>query len=216
MRRSWHAYALGAALLILLAVSGARPLLVAMGRFLVVDEDPVKSDAIVVLNTGVEIYPRLIQAARLHTEGWAETVVINGARKSDVLRELERRGFEPCCAWNEDHLRILELLGVNRDRVVVYSVEDAYDTVSEAQEVGRRLVGEGMRRVLVVTSKSHTRRAGMIWKSLFRNQLEVRMVAAKTDIFKPDCWWRDGRQIRWVLAEYGGWLFWNGKRFFER
>lgn len=183
----------------------------AVGRFLIVDEKPVRSDAIVVLNTGLEIYPRLIQAARLCADGWAEKIVINGNRKSDVLRDLERKGFQPGCPWYEDRLRILELLGVARNKVVVYSEEDAYDTVSEAKAVGRRLVGMGMERILVVTSKYHTRRANMIWRSLLGNQVEIRTVAAGCDPFDPDDWWRYGRQTRWVMAEYGGWIYWKWK-----
>ncbi len=33
------------------------------------------------------------------------------------------------------------------------------------------------------------------------------MVSAQTDPYDPDHWWKDGRQIRWVLAEYGGWVY---------
>ncbi|MBW1682560.1 MAG: hypothetical protein JRJ83_14210 [Deltaproteobacteria bacterium] len=47
-----------------------------------------------VLNTGVEYYPRLLEAAALFKKGRAKWVVINGNRKTDVLRELEGKGFE--------------------------------------------------------------------------------------------------------------------------
>ena len=43
-------------------------ILTSIGEFLVVDEPPVKSDAVVVLNTGLEFYPRLIQAAALYKQ----------------------------------------------------------------------------------------------------------------------------------------------------
>ena len=114
-------------------------ILPSIGKFLVTDEPPVKSDAVVVLNTGLEIYPRLIQVAALYKHGMAEKVVINGNRKSDALREFETKGFKRCCSWYEDTVRILELLGVSRKDVITISVEDAYDTVSEAKAVGRLL-----------------------------------------------------------------------------
>jgi uncharacterized SAM-binding protein YcdF (DUF218 family) len=48
-----------------------------LGDFLVLDEEPVPSDAVVVLCTGVEYYPRLIEAAELFRKGFARKVVIN-------------------------------------------------------------------------------------------------------------------------------------------
>lgn len=122
------------------------------------------SDVVVVLNTGVEYYPRLIQAAELYEKGYARKVVINGNRKSDVLRGLEERGFEPCCPWYEDDVRILGILGVPRKAVVPISAEDAYDTVSEAEAIGGELVRRGYRIVIVTSSKFHARRAGFIDK----------------------------------------------------
>ena len=39
------------------------------------------------------------------------------------------------------------------------------------------------------------------------NRLSIYMVAAASDPYDPDNWWKDGRQIRWLLAEYGAWIF---------
>jgi len=182
-------------------------ILPSIGKFLVVDEPPVKSDAVVVLNTGLEFYPRLIQAAALYKQGMVGKVVINGNRKSDALRELETKGFKRCCSWYEDTVRILELLGVSRNDVITISVEDAYDTVSEAEIVGKKILQKGLSRVIITTSKYHTRRARFIWSRLYKDQLIIYAVLAKTDPFDPNGWWKDGRQIRWVLAEYGGWAY---------
>ncbi|MEW6673297.1 MAG: YdcF family protein [Thermodesulfobacteriota bacterium] len=187
------------------------PVLTAIGGFIVVDDVPVRSDAIVVLNSGVEYYPRLIEAASLYKRGFAQTIVINGNRKSDVLRELEGKGFEACCPWHENSVRILSLFGVPRSHVVNISLEDAYDTISEAKVLGKDLLSRGFKQIIITTSKYHTRRAGFIWKKLFKNQLAVRTIAAKKDPYDPGGWWREGRQIRWVLAEYGAWVFYVWK-----
>ena len=189
------------------------PLLKLAGQWLVLDEKPVASDAIVVLNTGVEYYPRLVEAADLFRKGLAQRVVINGNRKTDVLRGLEKRGFKECCPWYEDRIRILEILGVPRRVILTISAEDAYDTVSEAEAVGRELVREEFRRVIITTSKSHTRRAGYIWTAIFGDRLSICTVATKTDPYDPKGWWKQGRQIRWVLAEYGAWIYYWYKRF---
>jgi uncharacterized SAM-binding protein YcdF (DUF218 family) len=133
-----------------------------IGNILVFNEKPSKSDAVVVLCIGVEYYPRLIQAAELFQEGFAQKVVINGNRKTDALRGLEKRGFEKCCPWYENSLRILSILGVSRDHVICISAEDAYDTMSEAKVVGKDLIQKGFSEIIVTTSKFHTRRANFI------------------------------------------------------
>ncbi len=135
---------------ILYLLSG--PVLSSIGEFLVVDEPPVHSDAIVVPLMGVEYYPRLLEAAELYVKGYAPIVVIDGNRKNDTIRALEKKGFKRCCPWYEDPLRVLSMSGVPRERVLCIDAEDAYDTVSEARAVGTRLVDQGFKsRVLTRT-----------------------------------------------------------------
>jgi len=178
-----------------------------MGDLIVVNDTPSRSDAVVVLNSGLEYYPRLIQAADLFRRGLAEHVVINGNRKTDSLRELERMGFKRCCPWDSDSVSILTMLGVPEVNIIRISNEDAYDTVSEAEMVGRELIGRNWTTVIITTSKFHSRRAKYIWQKAYEEQLTIAAVSAKTDPYDPDNWWRDARQIRWVLAEYGAWIF---------
>ena len=211
--RRFYVFGLALAVFFLLLWLFSGPILGQFGQFLICDEKPVVSDAVVVLNTSVEYYPRLIEAADLFRKGLAQKVVINGNRKTDALRGLEKRGFKECCPWYEDRVRILEILGVPRKEILTISAEDAYDTVSEAVAVGRELVREGFKRVIITTSKSHTRRAGYIWATMFGEQLSICTVAAKTDPYDPTGWWKEGRQIRWVLAEYGAWVYYWWKRF---
>ena len=208
-RRAIIAVGIGLVLLLLYLSFGF--FLSALGGFLVKTDEPTHSEAIVVLSTGVEYYPRLIEAASLFREGYAGKVVINGNRKTAVLRDLEKQGFTPCCPWYENSLRILSLLGVPRDKVMAISAEDAYDTVSESQAVGRELIRAGIKRIILTTSKSHTRRAGFIWKHNFPDQFSILTVAARTDSYSPTEWWKEGRQIRWVLAEYGAWIYFYWK-----
>ena len=189
----------------MIVISGA--LFRIMGDMIVVDDSPILSDAVVVLCSGLEYYPRLIQAAELYRQGLAKHVVINGNRKTDTLRELERKGFEKCCPWYADSVSILTMFGVPEDKILRISNEDAYDTVSEAGVVGRELINRKWRAVIITTSKFHSRRAKFIWQKMYKKQLAIVMVSAKTDPYDPNSWWKDGRQIRWVLSEYGAWIF---------
>ena len=199
--------------LFVIVFSGA--ILRTMGGLIVVDEKPPYSDAVVVLNTGVEYYPRLIQAADIYQHGLVRNVVINGNRKTDNLRELEAKGFKGCCPWYADSVRILTMFGVPEGKIIWISAEDAYDTVSEADTVGKEMIRRNFTKVIITTSKYHTRRAKFIWKKMYETQLTVVMVSAKTDPYDPDNWWKDGRQIRWVLAEYGAWIYYWWKEITE-
>jgi uncharacterized SAM-binding protein YcdF (DUF218 family) len=178
-----------------------------MGGLIVVDENPPHSDAVVILNTGMEYYPRLIQAADIYRQGLINHVVINGNRKTDVQRELEAKGFQPCCPWYADSVSILTMLGIPEDKIIWFSAEDVYDTISEADIVGQELLKRALTKVIITTSKYHSRRAKYIWQKTYVNQLTVFMVSAKADPYDPNGWWKDGRQIRWVLAEYGAWIY---------
>lgn len=186
-----------------------------IGQWIVVDEKPRSAEAVVVLCSGIEYYPRLMEAAELYNKGVINKIIINGNRKTDEIRALEARGYQPCCPWYEDSLRVLDVFSVPRDSVIPIAVEDAYDTVSEAKGVGEVVLSKGLKRIIITTSKYHTRRAQYIWKKLFRDRLTIFMVAAKQDPYEPDTWWKDGRQIRWLMAEYGAWIYLAWKNVIE-
>lgn len=187
-----------------------------MGKFLVVESAPVRqSDAVVVLSTGVDYLPRLMQAADLHRKGTAKLVVINGNRKSEAHRKLEKQGYVSPYPWHMRTVSILEFLGVDTRRVIAVDAQDVYDTFSEARLVGDDLRHRQVQKVIITTSKFHTRRALAIWRHLHGDTLEIQVVAARDDPFDVSGWWRDGRQIRQLMAEYGAWLFFWGKQLWD-
>ena len=190
-------------------------ILTGIGSFLVVEDIPPKAEAAVVLNTGVDIYPRLIEAANLYKNSKADKVVINGNRKTDILRSLENSGYEPPSKWYVEEISVLTHLGVPKEHIVAISAEDAYDTISEAKIVGTILINNGMSNVIITTSKFHSRRARHIWSKMYKGKLKVFVAPANDDPFEPKAWWKDGRQIRWVLSEYGAWIYYYLMKFFD-
>ena len=190
-------------------------ILTGIGTLLVVQDIPPKADAAVVLTTGVDIYPRLIEAADLYKQVKADKVVINGNRKTDILRGLESSGYEPPCKWYAEEISVLTHLGVAKDHIVAISAEDAYDTISEAKIVGEILINNGMSNVIITTSKFHSRRARHIWSKTYKGKLRIYMAPAQNDPFNPGAWWKSGRQIRWVLSEYGAWGYYFLMKIFD-
>jgi len=183
------------------------PILSGFGHLLIVDDKPIHSDVAVVLTTGIDYYPRLIEAADLYRKGYTKKIAINGNRSTDILKDLKKKGYEECCSWYENSFRILSLHNVPRDKIIAVSAEDAYDTITEANIVGRELLRQHTKSIIITTSKFHTRRAKFIWENLFGDQFTIIAISAKTDPYDPDGWWKHGRQIRWVLAEFGAWMY---------
>ena len=186
-----------------------------IGSFLVIEDIPLQADAAVVLNGGVDIYPRLIQAADLYKNKKADRIVINGNRKTEILRALESNGYKPPCRWHAEAISILTHLGVTKEDIVAISAEDAYDTITEAAIVGETLINNGMENVIITTSKFHSRRAYHIWRKMYNGRLKVYIAPAKKDSFAPEAWWKKGRQIRWVLSEYGAWVYYYTMKIFD-
>lgn len=197
-------------LIIPLMMTSGKYLLTKTGTFLVRDDTPVRGDAAVVL-WGSDYYSRLVEAARLYREGKTPKVVINGNRKSTVEILLEKQGLQRV-PWYENYVRTLVFLGTPRHDIITISAEEAYDTVSESELVGQQLREMQLSDLIVTTSKFHSRRAGFIWEQTHGDTFSIRMAPADETPFTPSGWWKDGRQIRWVLSEYGAWLYYCWKR----
>lgn len=171
---------------------GARRLGAALGE-LAVREDPVaEADAVVVLG-GAPRY-RAPTAVTLWRTGHARRVVAVGGSfgHQEALRT---------------HA-VLRVHGVPEAAVLLLE-EDAPGTWDEARLVARTARAQGWRRVLVVTSAYHTRRAGRLFEAAARGDFEVRMRAAADEPWRPDAWWRSRLHTRLLLAEPLKFLSWR-------
>ena len=62
----------------------------------------------------------------------------------------------------------------------------------------------GLQRVILVTSKQHTRRVRVTWGSLASKELVATVRYAREDPFDPDRWWATSTGVLRVLREIGG------------
>ena len=183
-----------------------------LGHSLVVDDPSATADVAIVLTTGVDYLPRLLQAAQLYRDKRVKKVMINGNRKTDAIRQLEKQGFIPACKWSENSLRILEMHGVPRQQVWAVSAENDFDTVSEAQTIKPFLINNGVSSVIITTSKFHSRRARYVWRKVMGTEEGIYTSAATDDPFDLDRWWQHGRQVKQVMGEYGGMAYYIWKQ----
>lgn len=168
------------------------PLLRAVGEFWVVEDPPEKADAIILL--GDDNYPadRATRVAELYRAGWAPRIVASG------------RFLRPYASLSE--LMQHDLLDRGVPASAIHRLPSFAGNTREEAVILRRLADrQHWRRVLVVTSNFHTRRARHIFTRVFRDSADVRIIAARDSGYDPANWWhsRLGRKIFFLeLAGY--------------
>ncbi|MCX8072758.1 MAG: YdcF family protein [Candidatus Binatia bacterium] len=194
----------GVAVLAALLFWQRQPILVAIGGFLVVQDVPTKSDAIVVLSGSVP--DRILEAVDLYHAGLAPRLLLTREGRLPGLDELRRRGVA-LPERHEQNRDIALALGVPVENIEVIE-RRATSTLAEARELVALLQKQGMQRVLLVTSRAHARRARVIFRTLAAGHPEILVVPSRYDPFDPHTWWRERAFLRRVVTEYGKLLTW--------
>lgn len=174
------------------------PLLGAAGALLIDEDAPVKADAIVVLAGAVP--QRALEAAALYREGYAPRIVFSRAPDSPVGRDLKKMGVNIPLP-SQIGRSIAEQLGVPSADIVEVG-GTAESTFTEAEVLLRFALAHGYHTILLVTSKAHTRRAGLIFRHLSGGRCRILVRPSRYDPFQPDSWWHDRTSARRVVFEY--------------
>jgi uncharacterized SAM-binding protein YcdF (DUF218 family) len=160
------------------------PLMRFAAEFWMVNDPAVPSDAIVVL--GDDNFPgdRAFHAAELYRDGMAPVVVASGRmlRANAGIAELMQHD--------------LESFGVPSSSIVKFPSRAA-NTREEAEALKGLIDSRGWKRILVVTSNYHARRARFIYERVMPSSVSVRVSAAHDSEFDPSRWWetRVGRKL---------------------
>lgn len=188
----------GAVVALGLAVAAAGALFAA-GRFLVVaDPLPARADAIVILAGSIP--DRVLEAVELYRTGVAPRVVVTRERLRPGEAALRARGVN---LPESDELTIAALrrLGVP-PAAIVHLRRRANSTESETRTIARWACHAGVARLVVVTSRAHTRRARLILDRMLRPQVAVVIRPSRFDTFSGRRWWRVRRDAKTVLSEW--------------
>lgn len=184
------------------AVVWREPLLRRVGAFLVEHDPEVPSDAIVVLSGSLP--DRVLHGVDLWRAGLAPLLVLTRETELPGLAELRARGLD-IPERHELNREIVRQLGVP-DEAVVAIEERAGSTVTEVAALLPELRKRGVRSILLVTSKTHARRAAAIFRAQAGDAVEVRVSPTPHDPFSADGWWRRREMARRVFTEYGKWI----------
>jgi uncharacterized SAM-binding protein YcdF (DUF218 family) len=162
-------------------------------------EDPLhKADAIAVLaGTSMD---RQLEAADLYKEGYAPRIVLTYRVPEAAFAVLAARGVR-VAADAEQARDIFTRLGVPADAIVLPPrIHD--NTAQEAQTFRALAVKNHWKRLIVVTSRYHLRRAGFaIRREMAGTGVDVEMRGTRYEQMTPDRWWTTREDLRWVLDE---------------
>jgi uncharacterized SAM-binding protein YcdF (DUF218 family) len=190
---------LALALLYVLVSAYHVPILTGIGRYLVVEQPPAKSDLLVCLSGGnVE---RGLATADLYNRGFASNVFVAREINPEGYEILKRRGVS-YPESRELMIRMLKELGVPGSAILTSDTPSEH-TVMEAAIVSGLVRENGFRSLILVTSPTHSRRAWLVFrKTMEKEGIRILMVPYSYSTFKAEDWWKDRRYAKEVLLEY--------------
>ena len=168
------------------------------GAWLVVQDPLAPSYAIIVLSGSMPSRAR--EAARIYQQNFSARVWISPGLPP--VRELEALGIAYVgeSFYNQ---RVLMALGVPSNAIHILEIP-ASNTEEEVTEIARECRQDGAHRIIIVTSKAHTRRVRFIWRRLVGNDPELVMRYASNDPFNASHWWRTTPDALVVVREFLG------------
>jgi len=169
------------------------PILRYAGDFWIVDETPQVSDVIVILSDDNYGADRATRAAQLFKSGMAPRILASG------------RLLRPYAGIAELMEHDLKALGVPANAIVPVT-HRATNTREEAIADSQAIAAHGWKKVLLVTSNYHTRRADYIFERALPAGTELRVVSAPDSEYDPNTWWQTRNGLKRFLYESAGYV----------
>lgn len=155
-----------------------KPVLTAVGAFLVVQDPLEKVDVIIVLSGGLE---RVEEAARLYREGFSQKLFLSG----------------PVGTMVDEAVRA----GVHSNDIL--SEQKAAHTYEHPLFVKPILEQHNYKSAIIVSSPYHMRRSKILFNSVFKKSgIHLVYRPVRDHWFDPNNWWKNksGRSV--VISEY--------------
>jgi uncharacterized SAM-binding protein YcdF (DUF218 family) len=168
-----------------------------LGEWLVVEDPLVPAHAIVVLSGSMP--SRAIEAARIYQQDMAPQVWVSQPVGPAI--ELARMNIT---FVGEDfyNQKVLMARGVPADAIRVFE-SPAVNTEEEVDEIARDCRRDQAHKVIVVTSKPHTRRVRLIWNRRVGDEPQL-IVRYSDEAFDAAHWWRISTDALDVVREWLG------------
>jgi uncharacterized SAM-binding protein YcdF (DUF218 family) len=160
------------------------PLMRLAGDLWMVNDPATSADVIIVLGDDNFAGDRAFHAAGLFRSGVAPVVVASGRmlRSSAGIADFMEHD--------------LESFGIPAASIVKFS-HRAANTKQEAEALAGLIASRGWKRILIVTSNYHARRARFIFERVLPPDLGIHVSGARDSEFDPSRWWetRPGQKL---------------------
>ncbi|HEV8131403.1 MAG TPA: YdcF family protein [Acidobacteriota bacterium] len=168
------------------------------GNFLLRSDPLQKADAIVVLSGAYTT--RSQEAAALYHQGWSPRILLTREIPPDDFYGLRQKGILLPESIDLSQ-QVLEGLGVPRSQI--WRLDTPVDnTDQEAKQIGEFLKRQKVRRIIVLTSKTHSRRACLVFHHYHDKDFQIICRYSFFDPFDPKTWWKRRRDMRDLIFEY--------------
>ncbi len=171
-----------------------------VGRWLSVEDPLQKADAIAVLSGRMP--DRALEAARLYNAGYAPEVWLTHSTEPAATLEKLSVAFTGEDAYDQ---QILVHEGVSQSAIRILD-PPIVNTADEMRTIGQAVKQEKSHKVILVTSKVHTRRARTLWRHLSQQDGDAIVRGVSDDPFDPAHWWRTTGDALDVVREALGML----------
>jgi uncharacterized SAM-binding protein YcdF (DUF218 family) len=164
-------------------------------------EDPLQKAAAIAVLSG-RMPSRALEAARLYNQGYAPQIWLSYSVEPGATLEK----FSVPYAGEEFYDRLLLLHQGVPDSAIHILAPPIANTADEMRTFGRALRKENLHRIIIVTSKVHTRRSAVVWQRISGKDGEAIMRGAADDGSDPAHWWRSTGDALDVVREVLGLL----------
>lgn len=169
--------------IILLLVS----VFLSLGLFLEVQENPVKSDCIIVISG--DRGDRITQAVNLYNSDYAPIILISGGKvyhHTTIAKLMKDHALE---------------LGIPENSMILE--EQADSTYQNAVNCKKIIIDNGFTSAIVVTSNYHMRRTSIVFNKVFKDtDVKLTYSSAKDPFFNAKQWWSTNKGIMYTFTEY--------------
>lgn len=169
------------------------------GRTLVRIDPLTTADAIYVL--GGSRSDRWLEAVALFEQGYAPRIVMSPGGRDAGTTLLATRGIHVPTDADLGAQVMTESLGIPKEAVIVLT-QPVDNTAAEAEAILQMAVQQRWSRLIVITSRSATRRAGYAFERVLPDSVTVVMRDTRYDDFDAAWWWRSRPWFRQTFYEF--------------
>ena len=149
----------------------------------VLDDRYAPADVIVCLTGG---RGRIRKALELYEKGYGKVLYISGTDHKVQMKEI---------------LKELKWMGpVDDSRIVLENIST--NTLENAAQVNRYVLDQGHKRVLLVTSIYHVRRAHYIFRKVLPHDVHLDVAWFEAEPFESRAWWTEWKGIWVTVSEF--------------